>query len=435
MTAQGTLLGLYPNCLKTIAFGARVGLLCFLRTLLVQPFARLHACMQRLPYIAKLSVMEHLCNTIYDFHPGICHTLNRSGQKVEHFCNSVSTICDIFRGELNTLFCAESTQQPSESAAVVLLRILPRLERIAHSYFERCTRAYRGIIIGSIQPLHHIDHARRLCTGLTASEGRSPLERLLDGVSAACSHSVFDLVHAHTLPLPAHRELAWHLTQIVQAHVLPKCIMERQLTALRRRYSGDTTCVSRCRVLHLCIQCVVRRGSVQGTRLRHDCLTGELTCMYCGAGTVLTIDLLGRIVTVAKEQLLLSSCCGSFIYYSGSGHEFSTECGQQCAGARQLYRKRERSSVQAAPAAAPPLVCLICGPRGGGQTHSVQQVLPLLDPVLRRVAQHGLCGRHAVPQHILRRIYDKNELLRFFQQRPASSSSSSSRRHHTSSCC
>ena len=416
-----------------------MGLLCFLRTLLVQPFARLHACMQRLPYIAKLSVMEHLCNTIYDFHPGICHTLNRSGQKVEHFCNSVSTICDIFRGELNTLFCAEAT---AEAPASVLLRILPRLERIAHSYFERCTRAYRGIIIGSIQPLHHIDHARRLCTALGVLQsqpstadtaGRSPIEGLLDGVSAACSHSVFDLVHAHALPSTAHRELAWHLTQIVQAHVLPRCIMERQLVALRRRYSGDTTCVTRCRVLHLCIQCVVRRGSVQGTRLRHDCLTGELTCMYCGAGTVLTIDMLGRIVTVAKEQLLLSSCCGSFIYYSGSGHEFSTECGQQCAGARQLYRKRERSLAPAAPVVAPPLVCLICGPRGGGQTHgSVQQVLPLLDPVLRRVAQHGLCGRHVVPQHILRRIYDRNELLRFFQQRlpPSASSSLPSRRHH-----
>ena len=214
-------------------------------------------------------------------------------------------------------------------------------------------------------------------------------------------------------------------TRAPQAHPLPECIKERQLAALRRRYSGDTTCVSRCRVLHLCMQCVVRRGSVQGTRLRHDCLSGELTCMYCGAGTVLTIDVLGRIVTVAKEQLLLSSCCGSFIYYAGSGHEFATECGPQCGGARQLYRKRERTSSTAAaparnnnnnaaaqPASAQPQVCLVCSQRGG--TSSIQQIVPLLDPRQRCMVHYALCGKHVVPQHILKRIYDRDELLRFF---------------------
>jgi hypothetical protein len=132
---QGTLLGLYPNCLKSIAFAVRVQLLRFLRSVLVLPFAKMQKCMHRMPYIIKLCVMEHLCNTIHDYHPGICHTLNRSGQKVEHFCNSVSTICDIFRGELNGMTNG-------------ILEFLPRLERVAHSYFERCTRAYRGIIIG-----------------------------------------------------------------------------------------------------------------------------------------------------------------------------------------------------------------------------------------------------------------------------------------------
>jgi hypothetical protein len=202
---QGTLLGLYPNCLKAIAFGGRVGLLRFLRTVLVQPFERMHACMQRIPYITKLSVMEHLCNTIYDYHPGICHTLNRSGQKVEHFCNSVSTICDIFRGEFNTLFCAA---EGTGSSTEVVMRILPRLERIVHSYFERCTRAYRGIIIGSVQPQRSIDHARRLLCG--ADEVR----RILDVSHIACNKNAFEAIHAQHLP--GMTELAWHLLQSVQ---------------------------------------------------------------------------------------------------------------------------------------------------------------------------------------------------------------------------
>jgi hypothetical protein len=103
---QGTFLGLYPNCLKAITFSARVSIIRFLRSVLVLDFPTLHKCMQKIRYITKLCIMEHLCNTIYDYHPGICHTLNSSGQKFEHFCNSVSSICDIFRSELNTAFAS-----------------------------------------------------------------------------------------------------------------------------------------------------------------------------------------------------------------------------------------------------------------------------------------------------------------------------------------
>jgi hypothetical protein len=294
-TMQGTLLGLYPNCLKAIPFGARVGLLRFLRTLLVQPFARLQACVQRIPYIVKLAVMEHLCNTIYDFHPGICHTLNRSGQKVEHFCNSVSTICDIFRGELNTLYCTASAASPTTPDGArntaIVLEILPRLEKIAHSYFERCTRAYRGIIIGNVQLPRSIDQARRLCVllrlvpppssasqnpddiiigdaaaplwGATGARAPVSIERILAHTWATANQNVFDAVHLQLFPSQDVRHLAWHITQLVRAYPLPHCIVLRQQAALMRRYSGDTACVARCRVLHVCIQCIIRYGSVQ----------------------------------------------------------------------------------------------------------------------------------------------------------------------------
>ena len=368
--------------------------------------------MQRIPYIVKLGVMEHLCNTIYDYHPGICHTLNRSGQKMEHFCNSVSTICDIFRGELNTLYCGGDGRS--------VLALLPRLEKIAHSYFERCTRAYRGIIVGGVQPPRSLDHARRLLT--TTAE----LEHLLDRALVACNHSVFDTIHALApiFPDPRVRELAWHVTQVVQMHALPDAITERQRAALARRYSGDTTCVARCRVLHLCMQCIVRKGSVQGTRLRHDCLSGALVCMHCGAGTVLTIDMLGRVMTVAGEHLLLSCCCGSFVYYGGTGHEFATACGPQCASARQLYRKRERpgrssSSEASQPSQALPS-CLVCA-----QRNAIQQTVQLLDVVTRSMRTYALCSKHVVPQHIMRQLYDKDMILRFFLLQQQASSASS----------
>ena len=254
-----------------------MGLLRFLRTLLVLPFDKFHMFMQRIPYIIKLGVMEHLCNTIYDYHPGICHTLNRSGQKVEHFCNSVSTICDIFRGELNTLYCAASSS-PSQTqnncaSTDVILNIMTRLEKIAHSYFERCTRAYRGIIVGSMQTVRSVDHARRLFTSISANpENIMVLQHILGCVHSACNQSVFDMTHAKVLPNPAVRELAWYMLQSIQVRMLPICIAERQLEALKRRYNGDTTCIQQCRMLHVCVQCVIRKGTVQVSQKQCACI-------------------------------------------------------------------------------------------------------------------------------------------------------------------
>ena len=90
----------------------------------------------------------------------------------------------------------------------MVMRILPRLERIAHSYFERCTRAYRGIIIGSVQPQRSIDHAKRLLGSV------DDVRRILDVSHIACNQNVFDAIHAQQLP--GMTELAWHLIQSVQ---------------------------------------------------------------------------------------------------------------------------------------------------------------------------------------------------------------------------
>ena len=420
---QGTLLGLYPNCLKAIAFSARIAFYRFLRTLLVQPFPRLQAALNKIPYITKLSVMEHLCNTIYDYHPGICHTLNRSGQKVEHFCDSVSNICSIFRTELTTLFCAElSSADPEAPTAAeteaVLFRILPRLERLSHSFYERSTRAYRGIIIGAARPVRSLDVVRRLLP----TAATTPLIELFDRIRAASHPSVFDLVHAASLPSAAERELAWHLTQLLQVHLLPACIAQQQHAALHKRY-GDSVRTRQCRMLHVCVQCVARRGTTAGIRLRHDCISNALTCMTCGPGTVLAIDMVGRLAHIAGEYLLLSSCCGAFIFYKGAGCEFATECGEQCATGRQLFRKRERALAASASASAP--ACLVCGARSG-----IAQTFALLEPSRREMVASAVCAKHPVPAHILAHAYTRDDLLRYFAlQRAAMQPAAGGRRH------
>jgi hypothetical protein len=471
---QGTLLGLYPNSLKVIAFGARIGVWRLLRSMLVLTFEKLHRCMQKIPYIIKLCCMEHLCNTIYDYHPGICHTLNQSGQKVEHFCNSVSTICDIFRGELNTMYCAAETvvvNGKRRDSADVVVGILTPLEKIAHSYFERCTRAYRGIIIGNIQQIKSVDHAKRLMIPAVIPY----IGFILENIHTACNQSVFDMVHAGKLPRHLI-ELAWYITQTIQVHSLPQCIAKKQLIALGNRYSGDTTCIAKCRVMYICVQCAIKKGSAYGMRLRHDCRTNALLCIHCGPGTVLTIDMLGRMLVVAGERVILSSCCGSFVYYSGSGFEYSTECGVQCCQNLQFHKKKEKpSQAQQSSAASTakgskrkldlPSTIVEGGGSSGGvkekknigvyaknpRSHTtfaavgngkigklnpnwkiciickqknIQQSLPLLDIHHRAIVQHPLCAKHVIPHHVCKSLWDLDGIYKFFNQRNSSSLSS-----------
>ena len=132
--------------------------------------------------------------------------------------------------------------------------------------------------------------------------------------------------------------------------------------------------------------------------------------MQCGPGTVVMINIVGCVLHVAKrEQLLLSSCCGSVIRYSGIEYDGSV-CGPHCASQRQLFGKKEKTSADVAVQK----TCFICGQRCG-----VQQTLRLLDPRQRCIVPYGLCSKHVVPQHILGTIFDKETLLLYFQQRNA----------------
>ena len=118
-----------------MAYTWRVSIYAFLRTLLTQPFDKLDACLARMRYVCKICLMEHLCNTVADYHPGLAYILNNGIEQVLSFTHGVVTMCDKFRGEVNAAFAANDGD---------VLRAFDALEPIAHSLFERCTRSFRG---------------------------------------------------------------------------------------------------------------------------------------------------------------------------------------------------------------------------------------------------------------------------------------------------
>ena len=306
-------------------------------------------------------------------------------------------------------------------------RLRNTLQRAAarRSSETRCSTLHRGAAFRNT--LQHAA-ARR-----SAAQLRNTLQRAAAPKHAAARRSAPQLRNtpqraaarrsSETRRSAPQRGAALRNTPRAQVHRLPQCIAERQQQALERRYHGDTTCIEACSKLHLCIHCVARKGTVQGIRLCHDCQSGELVCKHCGPGTVLTIHMVGCIATVAKDRLLLSSCCGCFVYYAGTGTEYACKCGPQCALQRQLFSKRERTTAASRPLQQ--RACFVCAQRNG-----IQQTLRLLDPRQRCIVPYGLCCKHVVPHHISSKIFDKEALLLYFRQhaitagkRPASSAS------------
>jgi len=217
---QGTLLGLYPTCARAVAFVTRVHVYAFLRSLLIAPFATLNVYLQRIRYILKICVMEHMCNTIMDYHPGICHMLNKSGQQLQHFCHAVTTMCDIFRGDINLLFAKNGC----------IVRTILHLDKSAHSFFERCTRAYRGIITGQSQGFSSLELFRK-----KALAPSMHFMHFIGAIYSAPNQYIFDIVHKDLVPEDLIEAL-WHLTQCICVYSLPVVIRQRQHAALGRRY-------------------------------------------------------------------------------------------------------------------------------------------------------------------------------------------------------
>lgn len=190
------------------------------------------------------------------------------------------------------------------------------------------------------------------------------------------------------------------MTQCIRVHEMPPCIERQQLQALRKRYQHDTLCIERCRRVHVCVYCAVKRGS-QCSKMRYDCVTGSLVCKDCDITSILEVDILGRIAVIGERVILLSSCCGTLIHYTGSGQEFSTTCGPQCARKNQFGKTRIAEE--------PPrmhLTCAVCHQRNVSQTFDVLCV------ETRSMRKCGLCPRHHIHPDILQTVGDEHDLHR-----------------------
>jgi hypothetical protein len=381
----------------------------------VADFYTLNECLQRIRYILKISVMEHLCNTITDYHPGIRHMLNKAGQQLQHFCNAVTTMCDIFRGELNTLFLKNENH--------CIFAAMLQMEKSAHSFFERCTRAYRGIITNHNSIFSSLEILRK--RNLTPDPA---FIHHLSKIYMAQSQYIFELVHKDLVP-HEYIDTFWHLTQCITVHTLPIAVRERQHQALLRKYPEDSICIERCRKIYVCIYCSIKRnitgGQLQCAKIRKDCTNeGVLLCANCNTSSILDLDILGRIAHIGDQKILLSSCCATLIYYKGSGNEYNRVCGEQCCRSNQFSKGRSTAASTTArtqafkpvkkgsgrdastTAAAQRPYCYVC------QQKNVVHSFELLNVGERRLIRFHLCSKHNLSNDLIHSLGDELDLVK-----------------------
>ena len=408
----GTLMGLYPSCTRPVAFAWRVRIYAFIRTLLVQPFEILNQCMAKIRYVCKLCIMEHICNTVSDYYPGIFYILNKNGCQMQSFSKAVATMCDLFRNDINGAFTA---------AGGDVLATFRTLDTVAKSLFERCTRSFRGAIINP-------DSHRRLCVQKRIPIASLVSDSMFQFVSDAYltrTQYVFRSVHADIIPAEL-MDAVWAIMQNVRIFDLPRCVQERQYEAICKAHFMDHARIRARQLVHICIFCAFKHGTsccrkrvdrtdtiLTYTKFRVDCQTQQLLCVACNSQSVIAINLLGRILQLGRTLIVLSACCGTIVRYTGSGREFCTTCGLQCAPATPHTAQTSKKAKKA--------LCRVCHQRG------VQQTLQVLDVPSRSIVTHTFCGRHRIPEHLRMTIFDTRELHAVMNTLPSLAGGASSR--------
>lgn len=364
----GTLLGLYPRCVKLPPFPARVTLAARVHALLTAPPDDVVAFLRAHTPLLMLALSEYFCHVLPAFMP-VEHAALCATAPAEHFFDAAPALYEAFR--------QERIDTGHEAWA--------DLSAAAAGLHDRITRGYRAKC--RVPPLQR----RPAPTPAQASTAE-----LADALHAALAAPVI-LRRPHTRgPDQALRaEYALLLGSrasadtaafhgLVAVAQLPSNIHAMQLEALRavaQRCQGQAALR---RVLHLCLLCE-RRGRRSTPRLCSR--TFRVVCQACDdrPDTIVRIDSLGRVLTVRGRQLVFAPCCARIREYTGTGSDLlSGACAHD--DARLVGRPSQRPR------------CAVCDANALSRRHEH------LDPETFHMAVVYLCQRHTPPEEWCRRV-------------------------------
>jgi hypothetical protein len=357
----GTLLGVYPRGIKRPTFQARVNLYGRILSLMHEPLQRKLAFLVDHPALTKIAFMEYTYNFMLDFMP--CeYNLLLEVDSMQIYRNVCQSTCDSFRQDGITGGGEEWTV----------------LNAVANVCIERCIRMCKfkmlkiaDLVIKAPLPVGVEFH--RASLDMHNTYGCMNLLKLL-----------------HPTENVAVLECALHVHRHISLFAIPAHITRQQEESIHEKYSSCFMRVYQATHTHLCMVCALN-GKGINTPLRQCSITGQLTCVVCKPGTVMTINMLGVILHICSMSYYLCPECVKIKSWEGDGNDFN---GGSCSA----HTPPKTSGIRH---------CDVC---------NAKNVLnaPITVPYVAqgKIMVVSLCCKHMPPDHMLPHITEYTELIR-----------------------
>lgn len=218
-------------------------------------------------------------------------------------------------------------------------------------------------------------------------------------------------------------------------HPLPEVVMISQYESLDAMHGAcEARKRSACR-MSFCLVCAINGKGFQN-KLRMCSVTGELSCISCRPGTVVTVGLLGTMMRIAGSYFYMCPCCTGLRVFTGDGSDFDRmECPcwqfgdgrgtciaafNSSAAASVGLRHSSRYLCMHATGedVSQSVACIVCG----SKSMCTRARLTLVHVQRRVVRRVNFCRKHAPPDHILHTITSFEEMEAMFERRFNSSS-------------
>lgn len=394
----GTLLGLYPLCSKFTHFHNRIAINGLLHAVLVADPEILTQFCNTFSYTLRLATMEHCCYIIDTFAPSLASALNKKKQ-FPSFTSTIYSVGDSFRAELNK-------NDFNAADLAECWRMMLVLEETAQTLFDRCSRAFRTVISPSINVAMTSTYHRNIL----ALCKRKPDVIAKIMTAHACSNKyIFRLVNENVIPVENAQDI-WYVLNNMRVYELTGQIAMKQLARSYTLYPEDISLRQRLGILQVCIICALRKNYCYNScATRFDAVTRRLTCVDCQHGSIIQINLIGRVLYIGTHGIVFSTCCMVPVIWSGKGTEWNDNTGT-CECQNNTFQancsKRKKTAL---PLPQKGNQCYVCGSRMVVYKKSV------LNLAQKRNQNVHFCNKHTPPQAFLRQANDITEICEFFE--------------------
>lgn len=210
--------------------------------------------------------------------------------------------------------------------------------------------------------------------------------------------------------------LAITIQKSISCKPLPQETSRLQRASLWRLHSACGQKMKAAHILRFCCVCAINEKGFN-TKMRLCCQSGNLSCTSCPDGTILSVDMLGVVLTVCNTPYYLCPCCIKVCVWNSDGHDLCPEMHHNTDSVpdHSTYRIEDACtcSLNHAPLMEElPPRCVVCSGK-----HIGRHIVTVPDHTKKTMVVSHFCSRHMPPPHVIACVHDMASLKSAVRQR------------------